>query len=151
MYITYQSNVSRLKRTQIVGQVHRPARAASSGESSLDVPLPHWVCPRLPLLGTKSATDGNPLNIWFEAIYSLRFGEVHERSYNHRTGNNGLPNLEHWLSWGHHLSKYQGENVFLKSPIFTVGNEQVQVGTDKSKSPLGKIVEGCKCHPGTGS
>ena len=80
-------------------QVHSSARAASCRESSLDLSLFHWRRPRLPLPGTKSVTDGN---ILFEAFYpfakgasSLRFGEVHERPDNHRTGNNGLPNLEH--------------------------------------------------------
>ena len=59
--------------------------------------------------------------------------------------------LHNLIYWRHHLHKNQGENVFLKKVLFSiVGNEQVQGSTDKSKSPLGKAVEGGKCHPGTG-
>ena len=38
-----------------------------------------------------------------------------------------------------------------KNLLFLVGNEQVQGGIEKSKSPLGKTVEGCKCHAGAGN
>ena len=178
----------------VCGQVYRGARPPSCGKSSLDFPLSHWIWPRLHILGTESVME-NPFNhsvpsqltkhrfslfpLSARGIFSLRLWQVHERSHNHGTGDNGLPNLEYWLSWSHHLPKYQGENCNFKiscfcswpwassrwhwkiqkskkiqkfkNPFFVVGNEQVQGGIEKSKSPLGKTVKGCKCHAGAGN
>ena len=86
-------------------------------------------------------------------IFSLRLWQVHERSHNHGTGDDRLPNLEYWLSRSHHLPKYQGylKGIFKKNLFFLVGNEQVQGGIDKSEAPVGKTAEGCQCYAGSGS
>ena len=98
---------------------------ATQGHAMKSIPyaiesIPYAYCKKnvkwMKLFNHHSAWKSNLSNLltsvfclFVKGASSLRFGQVYEQSYNHRIGNDRLPNLEYWLSWSHHLPKYQGD------------------------------------------